>query len=542
MGCLSIPFRRLPHQPKLFVRFLDDFPSVANFYQHPPTFEAVTQAAKSLDFPAERRKEVVSALREINAKLGASDATKHNLQRLEEGAAVIVSGQQVGLFGGPAYAFYKALSAIRIAEELSESGIPAVPVFWMATEDHDLDEVRHTTFFKGGKLTRFALAAEAASGRPVGRVKFGAAIDEISKNAAELLAGPGSATIAQFLQESYQADDTYGTAFGKLFARVFAADGLILLDPLDARLHRIAAPVYRKALEDRDVLNEGLLQRGKELEGAGFDPQVKVGATSTLLFHIKDGVRQPIVAAAAANASIGFKSGETTWTRAEALQRVDREPESFSPNALLRPVVQDYLLPTAAFSAGSSEISYLAQSEVIYRHILGRAPVILPRADFTVLATKADKLLQKYRLCIENIWPGPQELRRQMEAVSLPKQLAEGFDQKKTLIESTLTELGEDVQKLDATLAGAVTTAREKMTFQLEKLREKTGRALDERAGIIGEHMEFLENLLYPNKTLQSRTLCFLPFLAQWGQDGLKELRELAGSANLKEHRIARIP
>jgi bacillithiol synthase len=542
MGCLSIPFRRLPHQPKLFVRFLDDFPSVANFYQHPPTFEAVTQAAKSLDFPAERRKEVVSALREINAKLGASDATKHNLQRLEEGAAVIVSGQQVGLFGGPAYAFYKALSAIRIAEELSESGIPAVPVFWMATEDHDLEEVRHTTFFKGGKLTRLELAVEKPPGRPVGRVKLGAAIDEVAKNSAELLAGPGSATVAQFLQESYQADDTYGSAFGKLFARVFAADGLILLDPLDARLHRIAAPVYRKALEDRDVLNERLLQRGKELEGAGFDPQVKVGATSTLLFHIKDGVRQPIVAAAAANASIGFKSGETTWTRAEALQLVDREPESFSPNALLRPVVQDYLLPTAAFSAGSSEISYLAQSEVIYRHILGRAPVILPRADFTVLDAKADKLLQKYRLCIENIWPGPQELRRQMEAVSLPKQLAEGFDQKKTLIESTLTELGEDVQKLDATLAGAVTTAREKMTFQLEKLREKTGRALDERAGIIGEHMEFLENLLYPNKTLQSRTLCFLPFLAQWGPGGLKELRELAGSANLKEHRIARIP
>jgi bacillithiol biosynthesis cysteine-adding enzyme BshC len=543
MGCLSIPFRRLPHQPKLFVRFLDDFPSVANFYQHPPTFEAVKQAANSLDFPVERRREVVSILREVNAKLGASDATQRNLERLEDGAAAIVSGQQVGLFGGPAYAFYKALSAIRIAEELNESGIPAVPVFWMATEDHDLDEVRHTTFFKGGKLTRFELAADAAPGRPVGRVKFGAAIDEIANNAVELLAGPGSAAVAQFLKESYQADETYGTAFGKLFARVFAADGLILLDPLDARLHRIAAPVYGKALEDRDVLNEKLLQRGTDLEGAGFDPQVKVGATSTLLFHIKDGVRQPIVATAdAGNPSAGFKSGETTWTRDEALRLVEREPESFSPNALLRPVVQDYLLPTAAFSAGSSEISYLAQSEVVYRHIPGRAPVILPRADFTVLDAKADKLLQKYRLCIENIWPGPQELRRQMEAVSLPKQLAEGFDQKKALIESTLTELGEDVQKLDATLAGAVTTAREKMTFQLEKLREKTGRALDERAGIIAEHMEFLENLLYPNKALQSRQLCFLPFLAQWGPDGLKELKELASSATLKEHRLARIP
>ena len=178
-----------------------------------------------------------------------------------------------------------------------------------------------------------------------------------------------------------------------------------------------------------------------------------------------------------------------------------------------------------AFSAGSSEISYLAQSQVVYQHILGRMPVILPRADFTVLDAKADKLLQKYQLCIENVWTGPQELRRQMEAVSLPKELAAEFDQKKALVESTLTQLGEDIQKLDATLAGAVTTAKEKMTFQLEKLREKTGRALDERAGLIGEHADFLENLLYPNKVLQSRELCFLPFLAQWGLEGLQELK-----------------
>jgi bacillithiol synthase len=545
MGCVSIPYRRLPHQPKLFVRFLDDFSAVANFYRHPPSFDAVTQTAKSLDFPAQRREEVVAVLRDINASLGAGDATQRNLDRLADGAVAIVSGQQVGLFGGPAYAYYKALSAIRIADELTQSGIVAVPVFWMATEDHDLDEVRHATFFKGGKLTRLELAAEGTPGRPVGQVKLGAPIDEITKNAVQLLTGPGSTTIAQYLNESYRPDETYGTAFSKLFSRVFAQDGLILLNPLDGRLHRIAAPVYRKTLENRDALIDGLLKRSKELEAAGFDPQVKVAATSTLLFYMRDGVRQPIVAAAAGREpqepNGSFKSGDAVWTHEQALQKVDREPESFSPNALLRPIVQDYLLPTAAFCAGSSEISYLAQSEVLYRHLLGRAPVILPRADFTVLDAKADKLLQKYRLCIENIWPGPQELRKHMEAVSVPKQLAEDFDQKKTLIESTLTQLGEDVKKLDATLAGAVTTAKEKMAFQLEKLREKTGRALDERAGLITEHMEFLENLLYPNKTMQSRELCYLPFLAQWGPDGLKEMKELAGSTSLKEHRIVRI-
>ena len=137
-----------------------------------------------------------------------------------------------------------------------------------------------------------------------------------------------------------------------------------------------------------------------------------------------------------------------------------------------------------------------------------------------------------------------QEWLRQFVGMRVDRNLAlaEGFDQKKAQIEATLTQLVEDIQKLDATLAGAVATAREKMMFQLEKLREKTGRAMDERAGLIAEHVEFLENLLYPNKVLQSRGLCFLPFLAQWGLDGLKELKDLAGSANLKEHRIVRIP
>src|ERR1700740_2044938 len=176
MGCVSIPFRRLPHQPKLFLRFLDDYPSVANFYPHPPTLEVVKQTAGSLEYPEERRQAVVAALRTINGNLGAGEATRRNLQRLERGAVAVLSGQQVGLFGGPAYAFYKALSAIRIAEELSEAGIPAVPIFWMATEDHDLDEVRHVTWFDSGKLFRFELQGDAAAGHPGGQVRLGSGI------------------------------------------------------------------------------------------------------------------------------------------------------------------------------------------------------------------------------------------------------------------------------------------------------------------------------------------------------------------------------
>jgi bacillithiol synthase len=537
MGCHSIPFRRLPHQPKLFLRLVDDYARVSRFYPHPPTLEAVQAAARNLTFPEDRRKQVAAILREQNAKLGSGTATQHNLIALGRGAVAVVSGQQVGLFSGPAYAFYKALTAIQIAQELSEAGVPAVPVFWMATEDHDVDEVRHVSWFENGNLLRFELPAEDRATSPVGLVRLGPRIEELARSAADRLSGPGSEVVTQALLDSYRPEETYGSAFGRLFARLFAEQGLILLDPLDARLHQLAAPLYQRALHQRDALNEALLERGKELEHAGFEAQVKVTAKSTLLFSLRDGARQAITAS-----NGQFKSGDGAWTREEALRLAETQPETFSPNALFRPVVQDFLLPTVAYLGGPAEISYFAQSEVIYKQLLGRMPVLLPRAGFTVLDAKAEKLLQRYGLCIENLWAGPQELRRKMEAASIPDTLAKNFELNKAQVETTLASLGEQIEKLDATLSGAVKTARSKIEFQLEKLRRRTGRALDAKSRLLAEHEHFLENLLYPNKALQSRELCFLPFLARWGLEGLQELQKLSGSATLREHRIVRIP
>jgi len=152
MDCRALAFRQLSHQPKLFLEYLDHFDRVKAFYAHPPKMQAVTRTARKLDYPRERRAEVAELLRKQNIALGAGVEAQSNLARLEEGAVAIVTGQQVGLFSGPAYAIYKALTAVQIAEELTRGGIPAVPVFWMATEDHDLDEVRTATWFDQGKI------------------------------------------------------------------------------------------------------------------------------------------------------------------------------------------------------------------------------------------------------------------------------------------------------------------------------------------------------------------------------------------------------
>lgn len=538
MDCRALAFRQLPHQPKIFLEYLEHFARVKAFYAHEPTLKSVLREARGLNFPRERAAQVAAILRKQNAAFGGDAKTEENLERLEQGAVAVVSGQQVGLFGGPSYAVYKALMAVQVAGELTREGIDAVPIFWMATEDHDVDEVRHTTWFHDGRATRFELGAPADAGRPVGRVPLGNASADAVREASDVLEQQGSPLLAHVLRDSYAPEETYGSAFAKLFARVFAGRGLILLDPLDAELHRVAGPIYERAATQRDALNESLLQRGKDLEKAGFGAQVKVTAKSTLLFYMGDGKRQVVTANAA-----GFQAAAQSWSREEFAKRAVSEPENFSPNALMRPVVQDFLLPTVAYIAGAAEISYFAQSEVIYRGLLGRMPVMLPRAGFTLVDVKAAKLLKQYQLTVEDVWRGSQEVRRRMERGAVPKTLATKFDREQNHITRTLAQLGKQIEKLDRTLQGSVATAQRKIAFQLDKLRRKTGRAQDQKNAVLSTHQEFLESLLYPHHTLQSRELGFLPFLARWGAPaGLDELQKYCSVKKLARHFIVRWP
>ena len=537
MDCRALLPHELPHSTPLIRDFTENFTRLQRFYARKPEMPAVEAYARKLDFPADRRREVAAILREQNVALGAGPETEKNLQRLENGAVAIVSGQQVGLFGGPAYAFYKALTAIESARELSLSGVEAVPIFWMATEDHDVDEVRHATWFHDGKLTNLALPVPQEEGRPVGKVLLGGEIDALLREIHGSLSGPGGEEIFELLRSCCTPQDTYGSSFGKLFARLFSAHGLILLDPLHPRLHAIAAPILRSALEQRDELNEALLRRDKDLEKAGYAPQVKVTSRSTLLFALHDGKREVI---SAANGRFSF--GRNSAAREDLIRKVMEHPEAFSPNALLRPVMQDFLLPTAAYYGGPAEIAYFAQSEVLYQKLLGRMPVLMPRADYTLVDPKAVRILEKYKLKVEDVWLGSQALRKKMYSTNVPKKLARSFDGSLRQIEKSVENLHKAIREVDPTIQGTIARAEKRIRYQVEKLRSKTGQALDRHDKVIGQHAHFLENLLYPHKGLQSRDLSFLPFLLRLGSGGLGELQKLACTKKPGQHYIVSIP
>jgi bacillithiol biosynthesis cysteine-adding enzyme BshC len=524
--CLS--FREIPHTERLFSSFLEDFPRVASYYAHPPTAAGIDAAAHEVCLDARARASVVEVLREQNHRFGEGNqidsATSRNLERLAGGAVAIVTGQQTGLFSGPAYTFYKALSAVRVAEETTHRGIDAVPVFWLATEDHDLAEVNHSEWVTRGGLARYELPARTEdTGHRVGEVGFGEPVQALVADAAQTLEGPSAELVSRALHESYAPGETYGSAFGKLMARLLAGRGIIFIDPLDARLHRLTASVYLHALDDAGPFTDALLARSKELEAAGLHAQVKVTRETTLLFCEVDGRREPLRLRGGK-----FFAGEKEFSRDQIAAVIEKTPEAITPSALLRPVVQDTLLPTAAYIGGPAEIAYLAQSQVAYSKILGRMPAVLPRASFTIVEPPIARFLTQYGLDVRDVLRGPQHVRSKMEQKALPDALVGRFDEGEKALSTLLKSYEASLARLDPTLLKALEVTERKVLYQFSQLKAKVARAENFRSGVLDRHEKILFDALYPHGALQERTLSILPFIASYGTAFLDELANRA--------------
>jgi bacillithiol synthase len=519
-----LPFREVPHTTKLFAAFTDDFKRVRRYFAHPPTESGILAAAREIRLDPETRRTVVEVLREQNARFAADSRlpadTARNLDRLVAGAVAIVTGQQVGLFSGPAYSVYKAVTALRWADAITKRGTDTVPIFWLATEDHDLAEVNHSDWNTRDGLTRFEIPArEEDTDRRVGEILLGDAVKSLTAKAGAMLEGSYAEEFAAALRESYAPGETYGSAFGKLISRIFEGRGIIFIDPLDERLHRLSAGVYRRALEESQTLREALLVRSKELENDGFHAQVKVTRESTLLFYNVNGRRQPL-----RSRNGEFTAGKTRFTPDELRAAIDRSPEAFSANVLLRPIIQDTLLPTAAYIGGPAEIAYMAQNQIVYDSLLGRMPAIVPRAAFTLVDPLIARVLAKFDLDVRDVFRGPQFLRKKMERKFLPRSLASRFDSDEKTLRRLLDKYRKPLMNLDSTLVGALDSAEGKILHQFLKLKEKGGRAENLRTGVLTHKQSLILAALYPHKDLQERVLCMLPWLAQYGPELLDNL------------------
>jgi len=534
-----LPFSQIPHTTKLFADFLSDHSKVQQFYPRSPYFaEWVKDEASTLRYDSARRERVSAILEHQNQSWRASSKTMENITRLRAGAAAVVTGQQVGLLGGPTFSIYKALTAVKLAELATQSGIDCVPVFWLATEDHDLAEVNQVSLPSAdGSLKRFVASTPSQPDAPVGTVKFGAEIEVLVDAVSGSL---GEAELGA-LRDSYRPGENFGSAFARLFARWFADWGVILLDASDAEFHRISQPIYQAAIERAGELDNALLVRGKELETAGYHQQVKVTPSSALLFTLQDGGRVPIHRRVNGEpGQIEFVIQKERISQAELLSRIASAPQQFSANVLLRPVVQDYLLPTLAYTGGSAEVAYFAQAAVVYKALMGRVTPLVPRFSATIVESKPGSLLDRYGLSFADLFHGPEPLREQLAARSLPNDLQTAFVNADASLKQALGGIRSALERLDKTLVDAADNAASKMQHQLESLRARAARAELRQTEVLGRHADLLSNTLYPNKTLQEREISGAYFLSRHGTDLLHTLYD-AIHADCLDHQVIRL-
>jgi bacillithiol synthase len=508
-----LPFSSIPHTTRLFDDYLHHFDSVKQFYARAPLSQDWwTDETKKINYPAERRQAVAAILERQNREFGAGEKTLANIERLRQGAAAVVTGQQVGLFGGPTFCILKALTAVLMAEKAG-----AVPMFWLATEDHDLEEINTVNLAAGDHLQKFTVNVPHIEGAPVGNIAF---TDEITAASQQVEALFGKSEISELLAESYRKGETFGTAFAKFYTQVFSGMGVVFLNPLDKELHHMSQPVFRAALEKCDEINQALVARNHELEAAGYHAQVKVTPSHTLCFYFEEGVRTPV-----RHQDGEFFIGQRKLPAADLLHEAERCPEKFSANVLLRPLMQDYLLPTLCYIGGPAEIAYFAQIEVVYRKLAGRVTPVVPRIFATLIEPRMAKLMDRYQLSLFDLFNTPKKTRELVASRALPDSILKSFDLAAEHVEKALALIHGPLEKLDKTLIDAAENAGAKIRYQLQGIRDKAARAEARKNTEVLRHADELITALYPNKELQEREIGAAYFLLKYGKSVLDQIK-----------------
>jgi len=304
-------------------------------------------------------------------------------------------------------------------------------------------------------------------------------------------------------------------------SKIFSRYGLILLEPSDKELHKIGAPLLRSAAEYSDELTRALHSRSKERETAGYHAQVKVTQASTLLFFSRE---EKGLAIHRTNGA--FSANGQQWSQNELQRQIESNPELFTANVLLRPVLQDYLLPTAAYVAGPAETAYFAQVQVVYERLMGRTTPVWPRFSTTLIEARLASWMRKYGLRLRDVLQPKEDFLTALARRTIPSDIKDDFDRSREHLERLLTPLLRALEKLDPTVGSAGEIAARKMRHQLQRLESRAARAHLRREQVLDRHASMLSSLLFPERELQERRLAGIYFLAKYGVDLIDRLLE----------------
>jgi bacillithiol biosynthesis cysteine-adding enzyme BshC len=532
MNVECYPITVLPHVSQIYRDYLTmgDKPAeaaVRRWYGSEPFAGKWLRVARA---PVADAGRLADVLERQNVEFGASAAALENIEKLRTGARAVVTGQQVVLLGGPLLTLLKAASAVARAKEATRAtGVEHVPMFWLATEDHDLAEVDQVSLLSKTSVETLRAGLRVPHAVPVGGVALDAGMERVLEHASELLE---YAPVTEWLRECYlpQGDEksTLASAFARLMAKIFADQGLIVIDASLREFHALGAGTLRYAIEHADELQKELIARSEELVREGYHAQVMVAEGASLLFLVDEETGERVALRRPAEGQ--WKAGGHLYTSEDLIAILEKSPERLSPNALLRPVFQDTLLPTAAYVGGPAEIAYFAQSAVLYERILGRITPVLPRLSATLIEPAIAAVMNKDEVQLPDAMTTADELAQRLGARAMPIPLKRKLAAVGNALETELEGLKEYLSGMDVSLGTAAASSGSKMLYQMNRLRRMAATYELQKEASLRKHAEAITLNVFPGGHPQERVLAGVWFLARYGDGLIERLVGVAGN------------
>jgi len=537
-----IPTKQLPGISSLIEDYFYAFGKVDEFYngdfRDPTAFQNQMEKVKSRTLP---RKKVAATLKAQNQKYGCGVKTQKNINKLlDQQTYAVVTGQQVGLFSGPLYTIYKTLTAIKLAQYLNQnSEVCVVPIFWMASDDHDFQEINHIHILdKNNQIQKIQYASETFADRiPASNILLTSNIErclqelDVSTHDTEF-----KKDVLYDLSDAYQSGRSFADAFAVWMTRLFKSHGLIFMDASHPDFKALGKQVFHQEIAEDSPSTQQALEASGKLHDKNYKSQIQLHDGILNVFFV-DRQRQTIKIK---DSDFYIKGIERAVTKTELLDQVETSPHRFSPNVLLRPMYQDALLPTVAYIGGPSEIAYFAQMKGIYECFNLPMPVVYPRKTVTLLENRMDRILSRYALTVPDMWQNVDRIITKIVKRQIPESIGDALNAATSHIQQDFASIKKEVAFFEPTLEQPVMRTLGKLNHQLHALERKIQQASKNKNEVVTRQIQTVHNRLYPDNRLQERVFNIVPILMKHGYTVADRLIE-AINIECHDHQVIRL-
>ncbi len=526
-------------------KYVNEDPEVACLFEYPYyKEESLFEREKFIEFqkPLIQQDKVMEEVLAFNDALGAGEKTKTHINLLKQGAYAVVTGQQAGIFTGALYTVYKAITAIKLAKRYeSLLNKPVVPIFWIASEDHDFQEIRMLKHYANGKLNTYAID-KSTSGKiekylppvlkldqlkaSVGHLKVNQGVEDAISNLLGQAQPDELENLEALLKTTFMKEDSLSNWFGKIMSKLFSDYGLVFIDPMSEAIRGAETSLFKKALSEMTLIQERLESQTKKVREMGFNPSLEYDSNGLNLFYYMEGERLAIKKREA-HFYVTAISGEVIFEKAVLEKMMEEEPNRFSTNVILRPVAQDMLFKTLAYVAGPGEISYYTQLKEVYPSFDMKMPIIFPRENFTVLTESVYEKMNDLGIDPQALLiMGAEGVRDRILDLKDDIRIDESFEAYMALVSEGYDQLIHKIETISPDIHEFTEKNKGMILNQIAYLQEKAHRFHRRNHKDLLKQINEIELQIMPEGGLQERTLSVIQYYGKKGSDFIDYLIE----------------